>query len=441
MRRTLPAVILLLASAPGSGRAEDDPRAVVERAVQAAGGADLLEQPAGVVTKFKGKLLPGGQINLNLEGEILTEGSKRSRLNFTLDLTGDKHRAVVVVNGDRSWRGIDGDVSDFTAEDREMSQTSAYADRVTGLVALLKDRGFTLTTLPPVEVAGRPARGVKASYKGKPDVSLYFDRETGLLVKYAYRGKVSTGGGEVLKETVLSDHRRPVLGAAEEAALKEAHVSVAGPALVEYLRQQAPDPARLEKARTLVRQLGDDSFEVREKATAGLVTLGAVALPLVRDAVKSKDPEVARRASACLQQIGEDGGRSTLTAAVRLAAIRRPAGAAGALLDLLPGADADLTREVKSALCALAQAGGVQPDEALVKALADRDPARRAAAAAALGKDGGAFLNEPRRRLYTRPPVQAMKTLSYYDGKLQMEMEALDVQLYNRFDDKEFAKP
>jgi hypothetical protein len=77
----------------------------------------------------------------------------------------------------------------------------------------------------------------------------------------------------------------------------------------------------------------------------------------------------------------------------------------------------------------------------LVKALADKDPARRAVAAAALGKDGGAYLKEPRRRIYTKVPKQAAKTSSYVDGNLQVEFEASEWEFFNRFEDKEFAKP
>jgi HEAT repeat protein len=220
--------------------------------------------------------------------------------------------------------------------------------------------------------------------------------------------------------------------------LQEAKVRCTGPALLEYLRSRIPEPARLEKARALVKKLGDDAFAVREKATADLTALGPVALPLLRMAAKDKDPEVSRRAVQCLQQIGEEGSKNAVAAAVRLAAVRRPEGTAGVLLDLLPGADEALTAEIKAALFALAPDG--KPDGVLVRALEDRDPARRGAAAAVLGKDGGAYRKEV-RRVYGRLPKWPMKIALYVDGKMQMEMETLEIEFFTRFADKEFARP
>jgi WD40 repeat protein len=52
-----------------------------------------------------------------------------------------------------------------------------------------------------------------------------------------------------------------------------------------------------------VRQLGDDDFEVREKAQRRLLEIGPDALVRVREATRSKDLEVARRAAAILEKI------------------------------------------------------------------------------------------------------------------------------------------
>jgi hypothetical protein len=437
LRTALP--VLLLLGCIGGLRAADDPRAIVERAIQALGGAEVVQQHVAVRMKIKGKgYQDGGRMAIPVEGEILSQPGGRSRLTLRLELFGMKHEAIIVVDGKKSWHCINGSVTDFSPDEVRDVEASAYRDRVTNLTDLLTDKAFALAALPDATVSGRPAAVVKVSSKGQGDVSLYFDKETGLLVKYAYLSKDRVQDKEVPHETILSDYRDPVPGAAEERLLHEAKVRVGGPALLEYLRSQVPDPARLEKARALVKKLGDDAFEAREKATAELAALGPVALPLLRAAAKDSDPEVARRAVQCLQQIGEEANKSAVAAAVRLAAVRHPDGAAVVLLDLLRGADETLSAEIKAALFALAQGG--KPDEVLVRALEDRDPARRAAAAAALGKDGGAYRKEV-RRVYVPLPRQAMKTAAYVDGKLQLELEALDLEFFSRFADKEFAKP
>src|SRR5262249_42445188 len=130
---------------------------------------------------------------------------------------------------------------------------------------------------------------------------------------------------------------------ADEQTLQAAKVGTDGPALLELFRQQArgPTPGQLQ---ALVRQLGDDAFEVREKASAALLDEGAPAVPLLQRAVRDSDPEVAHRARDCLQQLeARQGVRLALhTAAARLLAVRKPPEAVAVLLAYLPRAGDDV---------------------------------------------------------------------------------------------------
>src|SRR5262245_50321205 len=220
-----------------------------------------------------------------------------------------------------------------------------------------------------------------------------------------------------------------------------AGVGTGGEELLEFRRGQVRGEYDREKVKGLVKQLGDDSFEVREKAAAELIRLGAVAVPELRRAAKAEDAEVVTRAARCLEKIAEAGGPHGLTsAALRVVALRRPAGAAEVLLALAPTlTDEEGARDLREALAAVALRDG-KPDKLVEKALEDADPARRAAAAA-LGKDGGAFEKQPGRRLFLTGLKRAMRTTYYYQGEKQTVLELSDVRLYNRFDDKVFAKP
>ena len=246
-------------------------------------------------------------------------------------------------------------------------------------------------------------------------------------------------GKAVLMKTILEDYREINPVAEEECSLKAAEVGTDGAALMKYLRGRVRSNADREKVKALIRQLGDDSFEVREKATTDLIQLGEVALPELRAAAKDGDAEVVRRARHCLNKIGES--KDLLPAALRVVAFKRPAGAVEVLLDLAPSVtDEDGIRELRGALTALALRDG-KPDKLLEKALEDKDPARRSAAAAAVGKDGGAFAKQANRRLFLRGVKRAMKETSFEDGEKQGEVEVVEIQFYNRFDDKIFDKP
>src|SRR5262249_3837514 len=138
------------------------------------------------------------------------------------------------------------------------------------------------------------------------------------------------------------------------------------------------------KARALVQKLADSSVGVRERAVLELASLGLPAVPLLREAAGDADPERGRRAQECLRLIEKAEPTHLPQAAARLVALRRPAGAAEALLGYLPFAESDaLATEVQTALNALA-AGDAKPDQALIAALGNKSPPRRAAAAEAL---------------------------------------------------------
>jgi hypothetical protein len=63
------------------------------------------------------------------------------------------------------------------------------------------------------------------------------------------------------------------------------------------------DPRLQDRARTLVQQLGDTSYSVRESAEAKLAELGPVAVPVLEDALTNKDVEIVFRAERLLLRL------------------------------------------------------------------------------------------------------------------------------------------
>jgi hypothetical protein len=177
--------------------------------------------------------------------------------------------------------------------------------------------------------------------------------------------------------------------AADEQILKQERIGSDDASLIQYFRNRTltePQRARIDG---LIRQLRDDSFDVREIATSDLLELGGSVAPLLQQAAAAPgtEVEVVRRVERILQKLNAPGSE-TSCAAVRLLAARRPMGAAGILLDYLPFADDDSVVEtVREALAGLALRDG-QQEPALVAALEDRDPHRRAAVVEALVRAG-----------------------------------------------------
>jgi HEAT repeat protein len=171
-----------------------------------------------------------------------------------------------------------------------------------------------------------------------------------------------------------------------------------GSALVDELKTRTPSDETRAKVLALIAKLDDKDSAIRDKAVADLVALGAEAAPLLRQAAGERDAK-ADAAHKCLSQLDPDVAPPVPTVAVRLLAMRRPAGGAEAILAFLPSAEDDvIAGELRTALIALAMTDG-KVDPAVARALEDKLPVRRAAAAEALAFGGGAAQRDAVRKL------------------------------------------
>jgi hypothetical protein len=170
--------------------------------------------------------------------------------------------------------------------------------------------------------------------------------------------------------------------AGDEDALKDAGIAIDNKSLLEFFRRRTLTGKDQNKVALLIRQLGDDSFQHRATATSDLIGLGVIAIPYLRQALRSTDLEVVRRAEECLRMIEEKDVRVAVpVAALHLLARRKPADATEVLLAYIPYADHDVViEEAKTTLAAVAVRDG-KPDKTLLAAVTDALPERRAVAA------------------------------------------------------------
>ena len=183
---------------------------------------------------------------------------------------------------------------------------------------------------------------------------------------------------------------------ADETTLKAVGLSTDGAGLVEFFRVRGQTEVPLEKIEALIKQFDAPNLADREKACAELIGIGAPALPCLRRTAKDRDAaDAAALASRCLTALENDPANLT-GAAARLLARRRPAGAAETLIAFLPYAENDaVVEEVKATLLTVAYRDN-KADPALLKALEDAQPLRRATAIEVLCHAGNA---EPRATL------------------------------------------
>jgi hypothetical protein len=200
MRRTAGLLIILAATSAGRAWADDraEARAVIDRAIRATGGEEKLAKFKAQTWREKGKFYGLGD-GLPYTGKSAVQFPDKFRMEIEGVFT-------IVLNGDKGWVQSQGETKEMTKEQLASQKEGLYGGWVSTLIPL-KDRAFTLSPLAEVRVNNRPAVGVKVSRKGHKDVSLYFDKETGLLVKSEQRVHSAEQDKEVLQESIYSDYK------------------------------------------------------------------------------------------------------------------------------------------------------------------------------------------------------------------------------------------
>jgi hypothetical protein len=181
----------------------------------------------------------------------------------------------------------------------------------------------------------------------------------------------------------------PEPAVSDEEALKQAGLSPTdGAKLVGYLKQRTVSDTDQGKIQALIKQFTADKFDDRLAAAAEVELFGPAAIGPLKAAERDTDPEVSYRATQVLKKLEKIPHAAVAAAAVRAVVKLKPPGAAPALLGFLPLADSEvLAEEIRGALVALAVRDG-KAEPALVAALTDPSPLRRATAYVALVEGG-----------------------------------------------------
>lgn len=181
-----------------------------------------------------------------------------------------------------------------------------------------------------------------------------------------------------------------------ERVLKDANITCDGPALLAFFKARTLTPAKQQQLAAAIAKLGDDRFEVREQGSNDLVAAGRLALPVLRPALKSKDPEVVARAQRCIEDIERVPEATLVPSAARWLAEKNPDEATEVLLACLPWVEDEMNQEaVFQALARTALKNG-SAVPAVSAAVKDTEALRRTAAAFVLSRG-----NAETRRLAT----------------------------------------
>lgn len=180
------------------------PRAIVDKAVEAHGGAANLRHYQAYKYKASGKMYSGKRV-MPFSGEYASQWPDRAWEDFEFESQGHKYHVIAADDGPRHWTSLNGKKYAMSNDGRLEGREKIHADWIASLRALL-DRSIPVTSAAEANVDGRPAVRVTVTDKGYRPVKLFFDKETGLLLKTEMVVKDLGSHQEITLEQFYSDY-------------------------------------------------------------------------------------------------------------------------------------------------------------------------------------------------------------------------------------------
>jgi hypothetical protein len=192
--------------APGARAADDDVKAIITKAIKAHGGEEAYTKYKAGQTKAKGKVEILGGIEFTQESAFMLPDKMKEIVE--MEIMGQKLRVVSLINGSKvsiEANGMEVPISDPI---QQALKDAIYSLKVSRLGELLKDKGIELSSVGEVKVNDKPALGVRVASKGHKDISLFFDKATGLLAKVERRTVDPQTGNEITEERIITEYTK-----------------------------------------------------------------------------------------------------------------------------------------------------------------------------------------------------------------------------------------
>lgn len=195
----------VLALFVGSVRADDNLKAVVEKAIKAHGGEEKLSKFQASKIKAKGSMSAMG-VDIDFNAEAASQLPDKIRVDLKLEIMGQAINVIQVYDGKKGWVSAQGQLMELEGDQLDELKDQAFGGYVESLVPLIKDKSIKLEPVGEEKVDGKPTVGIKVSAKGHRDIKLFFDKESGMLVKSQSRAK-DPAMQEVDAETFYKDYK------------------------------------------------------------------------------------------------------------------------------------------------------------------------------------------------------------------------------------------
>jgi hypothetical protein len=198
---------VLLAFAPGARAADDNPKDIIAKAIKAHGGEESLTKHKAAQLKSKGKIdIPGvGEVDFTQEAAYMLPDKFKDVME--LKVGGNTITVITLINGDKVSIEAGGMEVKLDDKVKDAVKDTGHMIEIARLVTL-KDKKYELNIIGEDKVEGKKVVGVRVSAKGHNDVSVYFDKETGLLAKVEHRTVDPASGNEINEERIVGGYEK-----------------------------------------------------------------------------------------------------------------------------------------------------------------------------------------------------------------------------------------
>jgi len=198
---------VLFAAAPGVRAADEDPKAIIARAVKAHGGEEFLTKHMAARTQNKGKINVPGVGETDFTQEVAYMLPNKFRENIDLNVGGQNIKVSTLMNGDAISIEAAGKAVDVTDSIKKAMKDATEMMTMARLVPLLKDKTYELSVFGEAKVEEKPAIGIRVTSKSKKEITFYFDKKTNLLAKLEHRTVDAGTGAEISEERIVLEYK------------------------------------------------------------------------------------------------------------------------------------------------------------------------------------------------------------------------------------------
>jgi hypothetical protein len=198
---------VILAASPTLSAADDNPKEIITRAIKAHGGSDFLTINLAARSTNKGKIqIMGMEVEFNQEVAYMLPDKLKDSMELTIG--GNTVKVQTLVNGDAISITANGNDVPVNDDVKKAIKDAMVMLKTARLVTLPTDKGVELSVFGEEKVEGKPAVGVVVAGKDRKSITMFFDKETGLLAKFVHRTLESGTGNEVNEERIVKEYAK-----------------------------------------------------------------------------------------------------------------------------------------------------------------------------------------------------------------------------------------